>query len=167
MNKTYAVIWNVASQTWVAVSELVARKRVSLSRLIMLSVLVALAGTTESALAGTCMELGQIGDGSAGTTTCGAFSIAIGAGSGATASNFGVAIGDAANSTGVNSVAIGRQSKALADGSTALGQNASADINSVASVALGQNSRVTAANATALGDRVQRQRARCQSAATA
>ncbi|WP_373874192.1 ESPR domain-containing protein [Pseudomonas faucium] len=46
MNRTYAVIWNVASQTWVAVSELVARKRVSLSRLIMLPVLVALAGTT-------------------------------------------------------------------------------------------------------------------------
>jgi len=95
-----------------------------------------------SALAGTCVQLDAQtagpsagGTGSSNPVQCGNFSIAIGAGSGANAQNFGVAVGDAANSTGLNSVAIGRQS-------TATGESSSV---------LGQGSRATAINTTAVG----------------
>ncbi|MDH7791619.1 autotransporter adhesin [Ochrobactrum sp. AN78] len=105
--------------------------------------------------AGTCIQLDALGVnsvmGNGGTVaaTCGAFSIAVGAGSGAQATNFGVAIGDAAISTGLNSVAIARQAEATAAQTSAFGRNAVA--NQTNATAVGETSRATGANSTALG----------------
>ncbi len=121
------------------------------------AILLLLIASSAPALAGTCVQLDQIGNatangsGASGTATCGSFSIAIGAGSGATASNFGIAIGDAARSTGNNSVGLGRQTTSDADSSTALGSQSQA--RSQGSTAVGQNAAVIAAatSGTALG----------------
>ncbi|NNU63607.1 YadA-like family protein [Ochrobactrum soli] len=121
------------------------------------------------AMAGTCIQRDAIsqtsatGAGAAAPATCDVFSIAIGAGSGATSSSFGVAIGDAATSTGLNSVSIGRQSTATAENSSAFGRGANATgmnsaaignaavANSTGATALGYSADATGVNSTALG----------------
>ncbi|WP_193660725.1 YadA-like family protein [Brucella intermedia] len=125
-------------------------------------------GMPSAAMAATCIQNNEIGNGSASggsstPATCGPFSIAIGAGSGATASDFGIAIGDAATSTGVNSVALGRQSVATGENSSAVGRAANASAqnssaigngtvaNATGATALGYSADATGANSTALG----------------
>ncbi|PKH22373.1 hypothetical protein CIG19_13810 [Enterobacterales bacterium CwR94] len=170
MNKIYSVIWNAATQTWIAVSEFSGSKKKSKSRkrVIRVSTLVALCSVSSSVFAGTCLQGDVVNSSTTGggsPATCAAWSIAIGAGSGSTATNFGVAIGDASNATGENSVAIGRQtvanvanattlgsqSKAYAIGSTSVGQDAQVAAGATLGTAVGNSSRVTAANGTAIG----------------
>ncbi|MDB5604247.1 MAG: hypothetical protein JWP25_1147 [Bradyrhizobium sp.] len=110
---------------------------------------------TSPVFAGTCVQMDAIGtssafgSGASTAATCGPFSIAIGAGSGAQATNYGVAIGDAASSNGMNSVAIGRQTVASGAQSSALGQGAQATQTNT--TAVGNSSIASASGASAFG----------------
>ncbi len=74
--------------------------------------------SSTSAIAGTLCPVARVvirlcsGEGAGAAATCGLFPLQFGAGSGVIMSNFGVAIGDAAVSTGNIPVAVGRQSSA-------------------------------------------------------
>jgi len=138
---------------------------------IHLALLFMLMASSAPALAGTCIQMDEIGINSAqgpGTSyqaTCGPFAIAIGAGTGATSDDYSIAIGDASRATSRNSIAFGRQtvaetqgatalgsqSKALAESATAVGQEAVVSSDAAFGTALGADSRVTAANGVAVG----------------
>jgi len=172
MNKIYSLVWNAAQSRWVIASELSSKQKKGGMRKTMLKGLAALLLTSaaSSAFAGTCIQQDALGTGSVkGTgasevTTCDAFSIAIGAGSGATSSSYSVAIGDAAHATGENAVALGRQTTASADETTATGVASSAtqdgassygyfsQATGIKSTALGYNSNASQTNALALGN---------------
>lgn len=102
------------------------------------------------AQAGSCMENGVVGNGSAGGTTCPGFDIAIGGGSGATALNYSVAIGDASVATGQDSVGVGRRANATGAFSVAIGSDN--DATAANAVAFGRFSQATALRTTALGN---------------
>jgi autotransporter adhesin len=142
------------------------RQAVLMRRLFMASA-VLLSGVSTPVLASTCLQGGTAADGSvanqSGTVTCSTFSIAIGGGSGAQASNYSIAIGDDARASGTSATGLGRVVRAQGNQSTAIGSySSSAGGNSTAlgyganssatdSTALGAGAAATADSATAVG----------------
>ena len=110
------------------------------------ALLFMLLASSTPALAATCLQGNEVGIGTAlgggnEPVTCSTFSIAIGGGSGATADDYGVAIGDAAEATFRNSVALGRRSMVNADRAISVG--AYTRTFGYASIAIGENAQVT------------------------
>lgn len=177
MNKIFRVIYNRATQSWVAVSELTkAHKKQSSSsakksasgssaNLIKSSAIALslLSGSAAYAAAETAANgLIQINSKGMATATS-SDSIAIGKDSKATG-NDGIALGNQAKAENKNTVAIGRESKASGDSNIALGYQATANkdfaiaIGKGASaqkfnnaVAIGANSQANGATSLALG----------------
>lgn len=141
MNKIFRVIYNRATQSWVAVSELTkAHKKQSSSsakksasgssaNLIKSSAIALslLSGSAAYAAAETAASgLIQINSSKGMATATGNDSIAIGKDSKATG-NDGIALGNQAKAENKNTVAIGRESKASGESNIALGYQAQAD----------------------------------------
>lgn len=177
MNKIFRVIYNRATQSWVAVSELTkAHKKQSSSsakksasgssaNLIKSSAIALslLSGSAAYAAETAANGLIQINSSKGMAAATGSDSIAIGKDSKATG-NDGIALGNQAKAENKNTVAIGRKSKASGDSNIALGYQAQADknfavaIGSGASaqkfnnaVAIGANSQANGATSLALG----------------
>ncbi|MFA9439947.1 ESPR-type extended signal peptide-containing protein, partial [Uliginosibacterium sp. sgz301328] len=159
MNKSYRVIWNDVTQTWMAVSEIAkGRGKRSARKVVMVaSTLAALMGAMGEAAAysaGGGNDSGQADNVAIGTSSVNSDptggSVAIGLRTSAVGDIDGVAIGGHDTKvTGYFGVAVGTQatvaggySIAIGANSTALGQN---------SVALGANSISQAANLTTSG----------------
>lgn len=177
MNKIFRVIYNRATQSWVAVSELTkAHKKQSSSsakksasgssaNLIKSSAIALslLSGSAAYAAAETAANgLIQINSKGMATATS-SDSIAIGKDSKATG-NDGIALGNQAKAENKNTVAIGRESKASGDSNIALGYQATANKNFAIAigkgasaqkfnnaVAIGANSQANGATSLALG----------------
>lgn len=177
MNKIFRVIYNRATQSWVAVSELTkAHKKTKLiecqksasgssANLIKSSAIALslLSGSAAYAAETAANGLIQINSSKGMAAATGSDSIAIGKDSKATG-NDGIALGNQAKAENKNTVAIGRESKASGDSNIALGYQAQADknfavaIGSGASaqkfnnaVAIGANSQANGATSLALG----------------
>lgn len=162
MNKVYRIIWNEVLGAWIAVAENT-RGRGKSSRaarsgpapLVMTAVFGLAMLAAGAALAGTSIQIDQIGNGTATGTggtapaTSGPLSIAIGGGSGANAQNASVAIGDESNATGQDSVAVGRRANATASHAVAVGSDGTA--SGTNSVAIGRAS-AGAGSSVAIGD---------------
>lgn len=177
MNKIFRVIYNRATQSWVAVSELTkAHKKQSSSsakksasgssaNLIKSSAIALslLSGSAAYAAAETAANgLIQINSKGMATATS-SDSIAIGKDSKATG-NDGIALGNQAKAENKNTVAIGRESKASGDSNIALGYQATANKNFAIAigkgasaqqynnaVAIGANAQANGATSLALG----------------
>ncbi|WP_368862160.1 ESPR-type extended signal peptide-containing protein, partial [Pseudomonas sp. Xaverov 259] len=160
MNKIFSIVWNSALGCWVVASELAFKKTKSgpskgKLRAISLIVGVVVGTTSAISIAATAMQNGAVGNGTAAGTssvadaTADVYSIAIGGGNGATATNISVAIGDASVATGSTSLALGRLSSATAENASAVGSSAVA--SALNAVAVGRSTSATAENASALG----------------
>ena len=161
MNKVFKVIWNHATQTWTAVSELGHAKGKTKSKKIVK--LTALAGAVLSVV-GTAQAAVDVSSSSitiksdnktANELTTGKNNINIGTGantfrkdSPTVVSHDAIAIGSDATGTGDASVAIGLDSKAVEQSAVAIGQDAKA--MSINTVAIGQNVTATANHALAM-----------------
>ena len=169
MNKVFKVIWNHATQTWTAVSELGHAKGKTKSKKIVK--LTALAGAVLSVV-GTAQAAVEVGSSSitiksnnpaADHATKGINNVNIGTGANTfrsegnnVVSHDAIAIGTNATGTGDKAVAIGNTANATKENSVALGNSAVAsDTNAIA---IGQNGQATgnqalamAANASASG----------------
>ncbi|MGQ8821461.1 ESPR-type extended signal peptide-containing protein [Bibersteinia trehalosi] len=166
MNKVFKVVWNTATQTWVAVSELQKAKGKSKTRSVNLStvaVSAAVAGATligGQALAAVSIGANSLQNGVitslAGTVATD--SVAIGAAAQATAQE-GIAIGYYANSTGRSAIALGVGATAVhTTNLTDLEANRQTDAvgvetggSLVPSIAIGMDTYATSANAIAIG----------------
>ncbi|OOF58832.1 YadA-like family protein [Rodentibacter myodis] len=145
MNKIFKVIWNHATQSWVAVSELQKAKGKTKSRtghkLSLVAISLAAAGSTligSSVLAATA------------TMTGGGSNIVISGSTSASAhATEGVAIGNDAHASGERSVALGRGTGANGTASIAIGCNTKASGD--ASIAIGCNTNATGTQAIAMG----------------
>ena len=161
MNKVFKVIWNHATQTWTAVSELGHAKGKTKSKKIVK--LTALAGAVLSVV-GTAQAAVEVGSSSitiksdkpaADHTTKGINNINIGTGANTyrnegnnVVSHDAIAIGTNATGTGDKAVAIGNTANATKENSVALGNGAVAsDTNAVA---IGQNGQATGNQALAM-----------------
>lgn len=178
MNKIFRVIYNRATQSWVAVSELTkAHKKTKLiecqksasgssANLIKSSAIALSLLSGSAAYAAETVANGLIQINSTGTATAtGSDSIAIGKDSKASGNNNSLAIGHSAQATGNDgALAIGGDSKASGKSNIALGYQAQADknfavaIGSGASaqqynnaVAIGANAQANGATSLALG----------------
>lgn len=176
MNKIFRVIYNRATQSWVAVSELTkahkkqssssAKKSVSGSSANLIKssaiALSLLSGSAAYAAETAANGLIQINSKGMATATS-SDSIAIGKDSKATG-NDGIALGNQAKAENKNTVAIGRESKASGDSNIALGYQATADKNFAIAigkgasaqkfnnaVAIGANAQANGATSLALG----------------
>ncbi|ANH75643.1 hemagglutinin family protein [Ralstonia insidiosa] len=168
MNKTYRILFNAATGTWVAASEIAKGRKKSGGKRALARSAVALAavtlglGATQSFayVAGNGAQQGNanntvIGDNADGSAAgCNstylpgsACSTIIGNSASATASATTV-IGDHAKTTGANSIAIGAYANAAA-WSQAIGAGAMA--SGGWATAIGQSAQATAANSTAIG----------------
>lgn len=162
MNKIFRVIYNRATQSWVAVSELTkahkkqssssAKKSASgssanliKSSAIALSLLSGSAAYAADAASGLIQINSTKGTTAAAT---GSDSIAIGKDSKATG-NDGIALGNQAKAENKNTVAIGRESKASGESSIALGYQANADKQFTVAIGAGASSKHN--NAVAIG----------------
>lgn len=162
MNKIFRVIYNRATQSWVAVSELTkahkkqssssAKKSASgssanfiKSSAIALSLLSGSAAYAAEAASGLIQINSTKGTTAAAT---GSDSIAIGKDSKATG-NDGIALGNQAKAENKNTVAIGRESKASGESSIALGYQANADKQFTVAIGAGASSKHN--NAVAIG----------------
>lgn len=164
MNKIFRVIYNRATQSWVAVSELTkahkkqssssAKKSVSgssanliKSSAIALSLLSGSAAYAAEAASG----LIQINSTKGTATATGSDSIAIGNNSKAAGNNNSLAIGHSAQATGNDgALAIGRESKAAGNNGIALGRKAETTAND--SMALGFQAKASGDSGIALGN---------------
>ncbi len=161
MNKIFRVIYNRATQSWVAVSELTkAHKKQSSSsakksasgssaNLIKSSAIALslLSGSAAYAAETAANGLIQINSKGMATATS-SDSIAIGKDSKATG-NDGIALGNQAKAENKNTVAIGRESKASGESSIALGYQANADKQFTVAIGAGASSKHN--NAVAIG----------------
>jgi len=169
MNKVFKVIWNHATQTWTAVSELGHAKGKTKSKKIVK--LTALAGAVLGVV-GTAQAAVELGSSSitiksdnpaADHATKGINNINIGTGAntfrsepGGVVSHDAIAVGSNATGKGDASVAIGLDSKAEGQSGVALGQGAkSTETNTIAigkdGKATGNQALAMAANASASG----------------
>ena len=159
MNKIYKLIWNIVSQSYIAVSEK-AKSKVScksIATTLLLSI-ITINGTNAYAdvkLADGDKTVVQIVSGSPGAASAtGAGSIAIGAGStinGTIGGDYSsIGIGVSTKVDGKASISMGEEATVNADRSIALGN--SSKVTASSSVALGANSVVTAENSVALGN---------------
>ncbi len=161
MNKIFRVIYNRATQSWVAVSELTkAHKKQSSSsakksasgssaNLIKSSAIALslLSGSAAYAVETAANGLIQINSKGMATATS-SDSIAIGKDSKATG-NDGIALGNQAKAENKNTVAIGRESKASGESGIALGYQATADKQFTVAIGAGASSKHN--NAVAIG----------------
>lgn len=161
MNKIFRVIYNRATQSWVAVSELTkahkkqssssAKKSVSGSSANLIKssaiALSLLSGSAAYAAETAANGLIQINSKGMATATS-SDSIAIGKDSKATG-NDGIALGNQAKAENKNTVAIGRESKASGESGIALGFQAKADKQFA--VAIGKGAISQHNNAVAIG----------------
>lgn len=161
MNKIFRVIYNRATQSWVAVSELTkAHKKQSSSsakksasgssaNLIKSSAIALslLSGSAAYAAETAANGLIQINSKGMATATS-SDSIAIGKDSKATG-NDGIALGNQAKAENKNTVAIGRESKASGESGIALGYQATADKQFTVAIGAGASSKHN--NAVAIG----------------
>lgn len=139
MNKSCRTACSQALGTWAAVSKTARGKgnarRFAISQgklrrtaAAITAVLMTIGGASP-AVAGTAIQTDRLDANSTTGTfpaTVDQFSIAIGGGSGATATNISVAVGDASNATGQDSVAVGRRANATGDGAVIVGSDAKA-----------------------------------------
>ena len=168
MNKVFKVIWNHATQTWTAVSELGHAKGKTKSKKIVK--LTALAGAvigslavSQSAMAASDLATNDAVNISANNVpnpTAGREAIAVGQNAGATHQH-SIAIGRNATANWTNTISIGKDTIASKDHAVAIGSNATAtgiqsvtlgsyanaDANS--SISLGQEAKVKGAGSTA------------------
>ncbi|MGV3059629.1 ESPR-type extended signal peptide-containing protein, partial [[Pasteurella] aerogenes] len=156
MNKIFKVIWNHATQSWVATSELSRAKGKSKTKSVALAVVAAGMGlcAAESAFAATA--IGVVGN-SLVVNTGGGWQYANTSNIPATpiASAIGInaiAMGINVTANGANAIAFGNNASAIGIDNTAIGINASATGGSSAkSTAIGANTNVTAPQGTAIG----------------
>ncbi|OOF77415.1 hypothetical protein BKG96_08390 [Rodentibacter caecimuris] len=131
MNKIFRVIWNHATQSWVAVSELTKAKGKTKSKtekkISVFAISLITAGAT--VIGGSALAAVSIGDGfsynSSNAPAGGSSAIAIGWGAKAPGIQ-DVAIGNEATTSGNFATALGAQTKALADSAVAVGFKANA-----------------------------------------
>ncbi len=165
MNKIFRVIYNRATQSWVAVSELTkAHKKQSSSSAKKSAVkfsgnfikssaiaLSLLSGSAAYAAETAANGLIQINSSKGMTTATGSDSIAIGKDSKAAGNNDSLAIGHSAQATGNDgALAIGRESKAAGNNGIALGRKAETTAND--SMALGFQAKASGDSGIALGN---------------
>ena len=146
MNKIFRVVWNQATQSWVAVSELTkAHKKQSSS-----NSLKAVVGTAAVLLSiNTAQAAVAIGETTANNTftqssaqATGDNAVAIGKGSKATAGS-AVALGEAANANQARAIAIGKGATIIGNGqdTIAIGTDTKAQGNN--SIVIGKNAKTT------------------------
>ena len=157
MNKVFKVIWNHATQTWTAVSELGHAKGKTKSKKIVK--LTALAGAvigslavSQTATAGSDLnntnESIQLWPKDLAHPTAGRHAIAIGINANASHQD-SIAIGQNSQSNWTNTIAIGRDTNATKDHAVAIGSNTTA--SGVQAVTVGSYSNATADSVVAIG----------------
>lgn len=156
MNKVFKVIWNHATQTWTAVSELGHAKGKTKSKKIVK--LTALAGAvigslavSQSAMAAadlTTNDAVNIAPNNVPNPTAGRHAVAVGAKASAGHQD-AIAIGSNSNANWTNTIAIGKDTNATKDHAVAIGSNTTA--SGVQSVTVGSYSNATADSVVAIG----------------
>ena len=156
MNKVFKVIWNHATQTWTAVSELGHAKGKTKSKKIVK--LTALAGAvmgslavSQSAMASadlTTNDAVNIAPNNVPNPTAGRHAIAVGGNANA-AKQDSIAIGTNSTASWTNTIAIGRDTNATKDHAVAIGSNTTA--SGVQAVTVGSYSNATADSVVAIG----------------
>ena len=156
MNKVFKVIWNHATQTWTAVSELGHAKGKTKSKKIVK--LTALAGAvigsltaSQSAMAATDLRTNDavnIAADNVPNPTAGRHAVAVGGNANA-AKQDSIAIGTNSKASWTNTIAIGRDTNATQDHAVAIGSNTTA--SGVQAVTVGSYSNATANSVVAIG----------------
>ncbi|EGT74545.1 ESPR-type extended signal peptide-containing protein [Haemophilus haemolyticus] len=162
MNKIFRIVWNQATQSWVAVSELTkAHKKQSSSNAQKSAVkfsgnfikssaiaLTLLSGHSAYAAETAASGLIQINSTGGSATANGSDAIAIGKDSQATG-NDGIAVGREAETTSNDAMALGHKAKAKNTNAVAIGKDSKA--TGATSVALGAGSNATGNDSYAIG----------------